>query len=188
MPVSDAFELLRSALERAGVRYAVGGSWASTAFGEPRFTNDIDILAEFTPESLNRFLGVLPEDFYVDADEAMRSVQSRRPFNAIHMPIALKFDFFPADGFAIGMDELDRAIAVADTGLSERPIPFVTPEDIVLAKLHWFRSGGAVSEVQWRDIEGLVRACGASLDRKYLEQGAAKVGVRDLLDRALTRS
>jgi hypothetical protein len=43
---SDAFSLMLSSLERAGVRYAVGGSWASTAFGEPRFTNDVDVLAD----------------------------------------------------------------------------------------------------------------------------------------------
>jgi len=49
MSAGDAFAPLRSALERAGLRYAVGGSWASTAFGEPRFTNDIDIVADFTP-------------------------------------------------------------------------------------------------------------------------------------------
>src|SRR5207302_7485828 len=61
MSPADAFDLLRSALERAGVRYAVGGSWASTAFGEPRFTNDVDILAEFTEENLPRFLSFLPK-------------------------------------------------------------------------------------------------------------------------------
>lgn len=53
--VSDAFSPLRAALDAAGVRYAVGGSWASTAFGEPRLTNDVDILAGFTSESLDRF-------------------------------------------------------------------------------------------------------------------------------------
>lgn len=56
---ADAFDLLRSALERAGVRYAVGGSWASTAFGEPRFTNNVDILAEFSEENLPAFLRFL---------------------------------------------------------------------------------------------------------------------------------
>jgi hypothetical protein len=50
MFVGDAFAPLRFALERAEVRYAVDGSWASAAFGEPRFTNDVDILADFTPE------------------------------------------------------------------------------------------------------------------------------------------
>jgi hypothetical protein len=43
MTTPDAFEPLRNALERAGVRFAVGGSWASTAHGEARFTNDVDI-------------------------------------------------------------------------------------------------------------------------------------------------
>jgi hypothetical protein len=47
MSPADAFDILRSALKRAGIRYAIGGSWASTAFGEPRFTNDIDLLAIF---------------------------------------------------------------------------------------------------------------------------------------------
>jgi len=45
MTPGDAFALLRSALERAGVRYAIGGSWASIAFGEPRLINHADILA-----------------------------------------------------------------------------------------------------------------------------------------------
>jgi hypothetical protein len=102
------------------------------AFGEPRFTNDVDIIADFTGESL------------------------------------------------------DRAVFLADTGLSETPTPFVTPEDILLAKLHWFRAGGEISEVQWRDIRGIVRACGATLDRGYLERNAAKLGIAALLEKALT--
>jgi len=47
--------------------------------------------------------------------------------------------------------------------------PFVTPEDILLAKLHWYRAGGEVSEVQWRDIKGIVRTRGQNLDVEYLK-------------------
>jgi hypothetical protein len=188
MSLEDAFDTLRSALERAGVRYAVGGSWASTAFGEPRFTNDVDILAELTQENLDGLLRHLPETFYVDADEALRAIRGGRPFNAIHMPTVLKFDFFPAGAFPLGTEELDRAISLADTGLSKGPARFVTPEDILLAKLYWFRSGGEVSEVQWRDITGVVRGSGTTLDHRYLEQSAAKLGVSDLLNRALSET
>lgn len=101
------------------------------------------------------------------------------------MPTVLKFDLFPSSAFPIGTEELDRAISLTDTGLSKAPAQFVTPEDILLAKLYWFRSGGEVSEVQWRDIEGVVRGWATNLDREYLEQGAAKLEVRDLLHRAL---
>ena len=155
---ADAFDPVRSALEEAGVRYAIGGSWASTAFGEPRFTNDVDILADFTPETLDRFLSRLPRTVYADREDAQMALRVGRPFNAIYMPMAWKFDFFPAAAFLLGAEELDRAVFLAGTGLSEASTPFVTAEDILLSKLHWFKSGGEVSEVQWRDIHGILRA------------------------------
>jgi hypothetical protein len=176
-----AFTPLRIALEAAGVRYAVGGSWASTAFGEPRFTNDVDILAHFSLQSLNRFLASLSSDFYADREEAQEALERGVSFNVIYMPLAFKFDFFPANAFPLGMEELDRAVAISGSGLSEAAVPFVTPEDIVLAKLHWFKIGGGISEVQWRDLTGIVRNRGAALDRDYLERGAAKLGIVDLL-------
>lgn len=185
MSPAEAFEPLRSALERASIRFAIGGSWASTAFGEPRFTNDVDILAEFTDEGLAEFINNLPVSFYVDAEEARTAVRLGRSFNVIHTPTALKFDFFPAAAFPLGPEELDRVIYLSDTSLSKAAVPFVTPEDILLAKLYWFRLGGEVSEVQWRDIKGLVRACGSRLDRSYLQQAAVKVAVCDLLDMAM---
>jgi hypothetical protein len=185
MSPSEAFEPLRAAMDQAGIRYAIGGSWASTAFGEPRFTHDVDILAELTVENLPALLDGLPNTFYVDPEEAARAVAAGRPFNIIHTPTVLKFDLFPSWAFPIGTEELDRAITLENSGLSEAPARFVTPEDIVLAKLSWFRLGGEVSEVQWRDVGGIVRLCLPTLDRAYLAQGAAKLGVSDLLDRAL---
>jgi len=164
MSLAVAFDPLRAALEAAGVRYAVGGSWASTAFGDPRFTNDVDILAEFTPDNLGDFLRALPATFYVDPEEAKVAVRDGRPFNVIYSPTVTKFDFFPAASFPIGAEELDRALVLSSSGLSEHSVRFVTPEDILVAKLHWVRLGGDASEVQWRDINGLVRACGDSLD------------------------
>jgi hypothetical protein len=186
--LADAFEPLRLALESAAVRYAIGGSWASTAFGEPRFTNDVDILAEFTQETLQRFLRKLPEAFYADEDEALNALRAGRPFNVLYMPMAFKFDFFPAGAFPLGTQELDRAVSLAGTALSEAPVLFVTPEDILLAKLHWFRLGGRVSDVQWRDIEGILRASAGTLDRKYLDDSAAKLEVSDLLHKLFGRA
>jgi hypothetical protein len=186
MPAGGAFSLLRSALEGAGVRYAIGGSWASTAFGEPRLTNDVDILADFSESSLDRFLKSLPESFYAEPQEAHTALLHGRSFNVIFMPAAFKFDFFPARSYPLGTQELDRAVLLAIPELSEDPAPFVTPEDILLAKLHWYRLGGEASEVQWRDIRGIVRGCGATLDHAYLEQSASQLGVAALLVKALS--
>ena len=52
MSIAEAFEPLRSALDLAGVRFAIGGAWASIAYGDLRFTNDVDILVEFSETTL----------------------------------------------------------------------------------------------------------------------------------------
>src|SRR5277367_1384750 len=119
MSAGDAFTPLRQALEQAGIRYAVGGSWASTAFGEPRFTNDVDILADLNLENMEQFLAGLPRTFYFDPEEAQQAIRQGRAFNVIYMPMAFKFDLFPAAAFPLGMQELDRAVLLADNGLSE---------------------------------------------------------------------
>jgi hypothetical protein len=64
-------------------------------------------------------------------------------------------------------------------------LPLPSAEDVVLAKLEWFRRGGETSDRQWADVLGVLRAGGASLDRRYLEDGARELAVADLLARAL---
>lgn len=38
-------------------------------------------------------------------------------------------------------------------------------EQLVLAKLEWFRAGGEVSERQWGDVVGVLKTQGPTLDR-----------------------
>jgi hypothetical protein len=147
-------------------------------------TNDVDILADFNLQNLERFLGNLADDFIADREEARSAIQTGRSFNVIYTPTAFKIDFFPARSFPLGMEELERAVPLTLAGLAQEAVPFVTPEDILLAKLHWYKSGGEVSEVQWRDIQGIVRGRRATLDRNYLSQGATRLGVRALLEKA----
>ncbi|MCS7055413.1 MAG: hypothetical protein NZM18_04465 [Thermoflexales bacterium] len=62
---------------------------------------------------------------------------------------------------------------------------FAGPEDVILAKLEWYRLGGEVSERQWRDVLGVLKVCAGDLDLDYPRRWAAELNVEDLLERAL---
>ncbi len=45
-----------------------------------------------------------------------------------------------------------------------------------------------MSERQWANVLGVLRASGSSLDRPYMEDGARELGVADLLARAVAEA
>ena len=69
-------------LERAGVPYMITGSVASSYHGEPRATRDLDIVIDPDPGGISLLVGELEADgLYVDAEAAVRALESRTQFN-----------------------------------------------------------------------------------------------------------
>ncbi len=77
----EQYELLRHAarcFEKHGIRYFVTGAVAAIAYGEPRLTNDIDIVADLGEDEIPKLKGCYPEgEFYFDEESAKRAVNSR---------------------------------------------------------------------------------------------------------------
>ena len=177
-----AYGQLVLALEELELPYAIGGSIASATFGIARATQDIDLVVDLTPEQARKLALRLAGGFAVDAEAAREAIARNRPFNAIHLGSAFKFDIFPATFFAHGFEEIRRRRMMPGTGLvPEGLVPVVSPEDIILAKLAWYRDGGSTSERQWRDLQSVWEARRDELDREYLEGWAGKMGTREVL-------
>jgi hypothetical protein len=172
-------------LEELGVRYHLGGSFASAIHGVPRQTMDADLVVDLDIDAVARLVGRLRGDFYVDLDVAKDAVAKRGTFNAIHLESGFKVDVFIKGPGEFDELELERSTQVQVTQDPPRSAYVKTAEDTVLRKLQWFRSGGEVSERQWRDVLGVLAASGAALDRAYLLRWAAVLGVTDLLERAI---
>jgi hypothetical protein len=114
-----------------------------------------------------------------------RAIQAHRSFNVIHIRSAQKVDIFPATE-EFHEAQLERA-TVIPLGAGGIPCPVASAEDILLAKLRWYRMGGEVSERQWGDIAGIL-AVAPGLDAAYLRKWAARLGVEDLLDKAVAEA
>jgi hypothetical protein len=180
-----ALEPVVRALEGLGIRYYLGGSVASSAHGVPRTSIDADVIAELRREHLPAFLERLRGAYYIDEDRARTAVDGRRSFNVIHLGTMFKVDLFVAKGRPFDRQALERA---RPDVLDDRPgtptFQVASAEDTVLAKLEWFRTGGEVSDRQWADVVGMLRANRATVDHDHLERWAPALGVADLLQRA----
>ena len=51
-----------------GIRYVVGGSVASSIYGIPRATQDVDLVADIRLANIDALTSALAGDFYIDAD------------------------------------------------------------------------------------------------------------------------
>jgi hypothetical protein len=170
------------ALERLGIPYSIGGSVASSYHGIPRSTADADLVAELPAAKVDALVAALGPTYYVDAEMIRDAIRRESCFNVIHMTIAVKIDVFVLPRRAYDQASFARR---QPWRLDGRELAVDTPEDVVLHKLEWYRQGGCVSDRQWTDIVGVLKARRATIDLAYLRQWAAEIGVADLLGRAL---
>jgi len=183
-PLGETLRALASVLDRLKIPYAIGGSLASAARGLYRATNDADLVAAIGTHQAALLATALGREWYADPDQIRDAIRSGRSFNVVYLQFSQKVDIFPATEEFHSV-QLQRATAEAPFRDDETLYPITSAEDILLAKLRWYKDGGEVSDRQWQDIMGIV-AVNLELDKEYLRTWAARLGVQALLARALT--
>lgn len=181
----DIALMVTDTLDRLGIPYLVGGSLVSIMYGMVRYTNDADLVADIKPYDVNAFVQALSDRFYVYDEAILGAIEHQSSFNVIHLESSIKVDVFVAKQRAFDREQFRRRTEEVIEFDSGRTAWVCTPEDIILAKLEWFRLGGQISERQWRDVLGVIKVQGDSLDEDYLQKWAKPLGVSDLIERAL---
>ena len=177
--------LVINIFETLGIAYLIGGSFASTAYGRIRTTQDVDIVASIEPTHVDPFVKQLESAFYLDEGMIRNAISLRTNFNLIHLETMFKVDIFLPKDRPFDQNQLTRRVKQAIDKESAREVYFSSPEDTILAKLEWYRLGGEVSEIQWRDIKGILRQRSDQLDMAYLNDSAQVMQLADLLERCL---
>lgn len=184
-PIQIALEVAEI-LDRLGVPWYVGGSVASSLYGMPRLTQDVDIVASLRPEHAEALCEALGARFYVDLDTAREEIRRRRTFNAIHQELLYKVDLYVQRADRMSREQMEQRTQYA---LGDgRHLWVARAEHIVVHKLLWYRTGGEVSDRQWSDVVNVLFVRRARLDEGVMREWAAEVGVGDLLERALTEA
>ena len=163
-------------LEKTDKPFAFTGGLAAITYGDPRTTNDVDLIIEINPwerefaDTLNTLLG---EDFFFSVVGCQEAIDEQSMFQAIHKETMFKVDFHLCD---IVPGALDRRRE--EKIMTGRVVPMVTPEDSILSKLHWIKLGSGRSR---KDVVAMLRVQ-ENLDNDYLETTAEQLGVKQILD------
>jgi hypothetical protein len=176
---------LARVLDDLGIPYLVGGSFASSVYGTPRATQDVDIVADIAMTHVDPLARALGVSFHVDRDMMREAVREQGTFNVLYLPTMFKADVFVLKGDPRSREELKRArTEEIETSEGKVHIRFATPEDTLLHKLYWYRLGNETSDRQWSDVTGMLKVQADSLDYAYLDRWAQQLGVSDLLAKA----
>ena len=163
--------------EKLKIPYLITGAVASIAYGEPRFTNDIDIVADIKLGQVEAFKSCFPEDeFYLEADSIKNAIDRRRQFNIIHPSSGLKVDVIISKGDSFDQSRFRR---VKKLNVSEKDSAnFAAPEDVIIKKLEYFKKSG--SDRHLRDIKSMLKISAEIIDHTYISSWAEKFDVMEI--------
>jgi hypothetical protein len=161
-------------LEALGIEYVIWGGVAAVAYGEMRFTFDMDIVLRLDTYRARLMAKALEEDhYYVSLPSILDAIGQGGYFNVIHFYTNVKVDFFVPRYDPIiqwGFDH--RRMLPFD---EMRQAAYMPPEAVVLTKLRTYRDSGSTRHLE--DIEGMLRVSGPGPDVAYIEREALKMGM-----------
>ncbi len=181
------FELLHrivETFESFQIPYLITGSVASMAYGEPRLTNDIDIVAAISEHHIPGLFKAFPEDEFFITEEMIRdAINIQGQFNIIHPASGLKVDVIIKKNTPFDASRFSRKRRLFPS--ESYQADFAAPEDVIIKKMEYYKEGG--SEKHLRDITGILKISGDEVDRDYISEWSTRLGLTEIWSAILKR-
>lgn len=166
-------------LDSFGIRFHLTGGVTSAAYGEPRMTQDVDLVID--PDAASRHIEGLMQAlrasrFLFDEQTFCNAVNTGGMFQLLDEEVLLKLDVYVREMIP---GELDRS--VVKEVFPGRSMPIVSLVDAVISKLVWVRKGSHKSR---RDLRILFKTCSRS-QQEEVENHACKLNLHELLAEVL---
>jgi hypothetical protein len=129
-------------LETLGMTYAIGGSFASNAYGEARVTLDIDISIVLPQPAVKRLVDAIQAlGYYITYASIVDALVHDLPFNIIDAISGYKADLFVFKSAPLEQSILTRCQRVEYDPKSHASAMLYSPEDVIVYKLKYYLMG-----------------------------------------------
>lgn len=175
----DFVKLILDSLGAAGVEYLIGGAIAAWAWGEPRATQDVDVIVNLPVDAINPLSKALQDRGVLVPSEIILDTliedRSDLPIHAIHGTSGFKADIYllrPEDD--LRKSALQRRQLI-NFGPPLGEIYIHSPEDLILYKLIYYDLSQQTKHL--RDIGAILHSLGDQLDQAYLGAWIERLGL-----------
>jgi hypothetical protein len=173
-------------LESLGLQYAIGGSFASSTYGEARTTMDIDISIVLPTSALPRFVQAMQAlGYHVYLDMIAEAMIQNMPFNIIDATSGYKADLFMVEPTPLEQSVLARVRREIYDPDTNATAVLYSPEDVIIYKLKYFLMGR--SQKHLRDIMAILIVQGTALDYEYISHWAQELDAAELWNELLAQ-
>lgn len=164
--------------EELRIPYMISGSVGSMLYGEPRMTNDIDIVAEMeVTKIMDLFDQFNEEEYYYPSPEFVKNAVKRKSqFNIIHIESGSKVDIIIKKSTEFAELEFSRKKKVPFT--EDLDAFTASPEDIIISKMAFYHLSD--SEKHISDIASMLMISGEQIDQDYLDHWIPRMGYQDI--------
>ena len=180
MPQQELLRRVVQVLDEHRIQYMITGSIASSLHGEPRSTQNIDIVVAIDRSAAKELRQAFPpSEFYLDEGAILHAIKARSMFNLIDVKEGDKVDFWILTDVAFDRSRFLRRCAEEVIDLE---VKVSSPEDTILAKLRWAKLSGG-SKKQFTDALRVFEVQFEKLDMNYLERWVKELEISDLWER-----
>ena len=162
-------------LDELKIPYYVTGGFAVSQYGRTRFTADIDIVIKMRQPDIDvfadKFKRIFPQG-YIDRDLIEQALRYKSEFNVIDPESGLKIDLFITKDNEFEQSCFRRAVKKN----YDYDIKFISPEDLIISKLLWFRESESTRQLE--DIASVIDIQ-QNLDQKYIDKWIKELGLEE---------
>ncbi len=151
------------ALNELRIPYMIVGALSSNMYGEPRLTDDADLVLELGNTPISALVSKLGSDFRLDSQLGFETITGSSRYHITHVESEFLIELFQLTDDPHNQSRFARRKGIL---FAEVPASVQSVEDVIIQKLRWYKRGNRLKDIE--DARNVVDTQRGKLDLEYI--------------------